>query len=83
MKNEEEKKVQQVGEESKIDPNQKVDEILKKAKEKGKITYGELASELGEADAEAIDKVFDKMEALGVDVLKDDDIDKYFNKLYI
>lgn len=76
MKNEEEKKVQQVGEESKIDPNQKVDEILKKAKEKGKITYGELASELGEADAEAIDKVFDKMEALGVDVLKDDDIEE-------
>ena len=76
MKNEKEKKVQQVGEESKIDPNQKVDEILKKAKEKGKITYGELASELGEADAEAIDKVFDKMEALGVDVLKDDDIEE-------
>ena len=71
----EENKVQEEKKEN-IDPNQKVDEILKKAKENGKITYGELASELGEADAEAIDKVFDKMEALGVDVLKDDDIEE-------
>ena len=63
-------------EEKKEDTNKKVDEILKKAKEKGKITYGELASELGEADAEQIDKVFDKMESMGVDVLKDDDIEE-------
>ncbi len=63
-------------EDNKVDTNKKVDEILKKAKEKGKITYGELASELGEADAEQIDKVFDKMEAMGVDVLKDDDIEE-------
>ena len=41
-------------EDNKVDTNKKVDEILKKAKEKGKITYGELASELGEADAEHI-----------------------------
>ena len=75
MENEETKKVQDEKENT-VDPNQKVDEISKKAKEKGKITYGELASELGEADAEAIDKVFDKMEALGVDVLKDDDIEE-------
>ena len=63
-------------EEKKEDTNKKVDEILKKAKEKGKITYGELASELGEADAEQIDKVFDKMESMGVDVLRDDDIEE-------
>ena len=63
-------------EDNKVDTNKKVDEILKKAKEKGKITYGELASELGEADAEQIDKVFDKMEAMGVDVLKDDDVEE-------
>ena len=62
--------------ENKDDTNKKVDEILKKAKEKGRITYGELASELGEADAEQIDKVFDKMEALGVDISKDDDIEE-------
>ena len=62
--------------ENKEDTNKKVDEILKKAKEKGKITYGELASELGEADAEQIDKVFDKMEAMGVDISKDDEIEE-------
>ena len=62
--------------ENKEDAIKRVDEILKKAKEKGQITYGELASELGEADAEQIDKVFDKMEALGVDISKDDDIEE-------
>ena len=60
----------------KEETNKRVDEILKKAKEKGKITYGELASELGEADAEQIDKIFDKMEALGVDISKDVDIEE-------
>ena len=74
MEKEEKKKVEEV--ENKEDTNKKVDEILKKAKEKGKITYGELASELGEADAEQIDKVFDKMEAMGVDISKDDDIEE-------
>ena len=50
----------------------KVTDIIKKAKEKGNITYGELATELVEANPEQIDKVFDAMEEMGVDVLKDD-----------
>ena len=50
----------------------KVTDIIKKAKEKGNITYSELATELGEANPEQIDKVFDAMEEMGVDVLKDD-----------
>ena len=50
----------------------KVTDIIKKAKEKGNNTYGELATELGEANPEQIDKVFDAMEEMGVDVLKDD-----------
>ncbi len=52
--------------------DEKVKEILKKAKEKGQITYGELASELGNANLEQIDQVFDAFEEIGVDVLKDD-----------
>jgi RNA polymerase primary sigma factor len=52
---------------------EKVMKILKNAKEKGKITYGELAAELGEANPEEIDKVFEAFEELGVNVLKDDD----------
>ena len=52
--------------------NAKVKSILEKAKSKGKITYGELASELDDVNPEQIDKVFDAFEELGVDILKDD-----------
>ena len=51
---------------------EKVNKIIKKAKEKGKITYGELASELDDINQDQIEKVFDAMEAMGVDVLKED-----------
>ena len=50
----------------------KVEQILKKAKENGKITYGELATELNDINPEQIDKVFDEFEKLGVDLLKDE-----------
>ncbi len=52
---------------------EKVMKILKTAKEKGKMTYGELAAELGEINPEQIDKVYDAFEELGVNLLKDDD----------
>jgi RNA polymerase primary sigma factor len=54
------------------DTNKKVQEIVKKAKEKGEITYGELANQLVDINPEQIDKVFDAFEDAGVDVLKDD-----------
>ena len=54
---------------------EKVEDIIKKAKENGKITYGELATELEDTNPEQIDKVFDAFEDLGVDILKDDDMD--------
>lgn len=50
----------------------KVKEIIEKAKTKGQITYGELASQLDEANPEQIDKVFDAFEDLGVDILQED-----------
>ena len=50
----------------------KVKEIIEKVKTKGKITYGELASELDDANSEQIDKVFDAFEDLGVDILQED-----------
>ena len=56
--------------------NNKVYNILKAAKESGKITYGELASQLGDVTPDQIDKVFDVFEELGVDVLKDDTDDE-------
>lgn len=63
-------------EEESKETNEKVQEIVRKAKEKGQITYGELASELGDANLEQIDKVFDAFEEIGVDVLKDEDLEE-------
>lgn len=61
-----------------VEENQKdkVKEIIEKAKSKGQITYGELASELDEANAEQIDKVFDAFEDLGVDILQEDELEE-------
>jgi len=58
-----------------VTPEEKLNNIIKKAKEKGKITYGKLASELDDANTEQIDKVFDAFEDMGVSVLKEDDLD--------
>jgi len=51
----------------------KIQKIVNSAKAKGKITYGELAAELGDANSEQIDKVFEAFEQMGVNVLKDDE----------
>lgn len=51
--------------------NEKVQKIINKAKESGKMTYGELATELDDTTPDEIDKVFDAFEDLGVD-LNDD-----------
>ena len=63
---------QEESEETKKIKEEKVNNILKKAKEKGKITYGDLASELDDVNPGQIDKVFDAFEELGVDLLQDD-----------
>lgn len=51
---------------------EKIMEIIKKAKKDGKITYGELASQLDNANPDQIEEVFDAFENLGINVLKDD-----------
>ncbi len=71
--NEEKKSFKDAAGEKKDSSQDKVMSILKNAKEKGKITYGELAMELGDVDAEEIDKVFEAFEKYGVNILKDDD----------
>lgn len=53
---------------------EKILTILSKAKEKGNITYGELAAQLGEVNPEELDKVFDTFEEMGVSISKDDDL---------
>lgn len=64
-------KVEETEEEKKL-KDEKVKKILKKAKEQGKITYGDLASELDDVNPDQIDTVFDAFEKLGVDLLQDD-----------
>ncbi len=52
--------------------DEKVNKILKKAKEQGKITYGDLAKELDDVNPDQIDQVFDAFEEMGVNLLSDD-----------
>ena len=51
---------------------EKVEKIIQKAKEKGKLTYAELATELDDANPEQIEKIFDEIEKMSGDILKDD-----------
>lgn len=55
--------------------NPKIVEIVEKAKKKGKMTYGELAAELGDINPEDIDKVFEEFEKMGVNILTDESDD--------
>ena len=71
---EKEEKKEEVKKETPADSEKdQIQKIVSNAKAKGKITYGELAAELGEANPEQIDKVFEAFEEMGVNVLKDDD----------
>ena len=73
--NEEETKVEKKNEKTSKDnviKDEKVNKILKKAKEQGKITYGDLAKELDDVNPDQIDQVFDAFEEMGVNLLSDD-----------
>ena len=59
----------------KKEEQEKVMNIIKRAKENGKITYGELANELQDTNPEQLDKIFDTFEDLGVDIKESDDLD--------
>jgi len=51
---------------------EKVMNIIQKAKKDGKITYGELATQLGDANVEQIEEVFDAFENVGVNVFSEE-----------
>ncbi len=51
---------------------EKVMNIIKKAQKEGKITYGELATQLGDANTEQIEEVFDTFENIGVNVFSEE-----------
>ena len=52
--------------------DEKVKNILKMAKEKGQITYGDLANQLENVNPDQMDDVFDAFEELGVSLLSDE-----------
>ena len=73
--NKEEGKVEKKNEKTSKDnviKDEKVNKIFKKAKEQGKITYGDLAKELDDVNPDQIDQVFDAFEEMGVNLLSDD-----------
>ena len=51
---------------------EKINSIIKEAKENGKMTYGDLATKLNDVNPEEMDYVFDAFEEIGVDLLPDD-----------
>ena len=51
---------------------EKINNIIKEAKENGKMTYGDLATKLNDVNPEEMDSVFDAFEEIGVDLLPDD-----------
>ncbi|MBR3153221.1 MAG: RNA polymerase sigma factor RpoD [Clostridia bacterium] len=69
--NENEKKTQKNTKQTDEQAENKVKEILQFAKNKGNVTYGELAVKLADFSTEQIDKVFEKLEEMGVEVMKD------------
>ena len=66
-----EKTTEETSKDSDADGN-KIDKIINQAKKKGKVTYEELASQLGDANTEQMEQVFDAFENMGVDILTDD-----------
>ncbi len=71
----EENNAENNGEKGKL-KEEKVSSILKKAKEKGQITYEDLAKELDDVEPDQIDEVFDAFEEIGIDLLSDDDFEE-------
>ena len=72
-KQEEQKEQNKENEKSKnVKSKEDIKKIIDDLKSKGKITYGELASKIGDANADQIDEIFNALENSGIDVLKDD-----------
>ena len=59
-------------EEKNVLDKEKVMNIIKKAQKNGKITYAELATQLGDANTEQIEEVFDTFENIGVNVFSEE-----------
>lgn len=69
---EETKKVKKEYKEISEEEKAKINDIIKEAKQNGKITYADLATKLNDVNPEKLDSVFDEFEKVGVDLLPDD-----------
>ena len=58
--------------EENMEETNKINEIIEEAKQKGKMTYGDLATKLNDVNPEKMDEVFDEFEKGGIDLLPDD-----------
>ena len=58
--------------ENKKTDKEKINNIIEEAKQKGKMTYGDLATKLNDVNPEKMDEVFDEFEKGGIDLLPDD-----------
>jgi chemotaxis protein histidine kinase CheA len=74
--NKEEIKNKQNNEDSKeITEDEKLDKLIKKAKKNGKITYGDLADQLGDISTEEMEKALAAIEKNGISLSNDDDVE--------
>ncbi len=72
-KKDEELKAEEVNSENNSD---KLSKLLAKAKKSGKLTYGDIAQQLGNASTEEMEQVFIALEKNGIIVSADEDIDE-------
>ena len=74
--NKEEIKNKQNNEDSKeITEDEKLDKLIKKAKKNGKITYGDLADQLGDISTEEMEKALAAIEKNGISLSNDADVE--------
>ena len=74
--NKEEIKNKQNNEDSKkTTEDEKLDKLIKKAKKNGKITYGDLADQLGDISTEEMEKALVAIEKNGISLSNDDDVE--------
>ena len=79
-KNEMKNKTENKEENKEIPVEEKLDKLIKKAKKNGKLTYGDLAEQLGNASTEEMEKALTAIEKNGIVLSNDDDSEIAFDE---
>lgn len=69
---EEIRKTKNTNKEINKEEKEKINNIIEEVKQKGNITYADLATKLNDVNPEKLDSVFDEFEKVGVDLIPDD-----------